>query len=115
MHGPKVPWKRRHSVKASFTGGIPSPQKVSMNGTNRKENIYLPGKGSQMLFMAGCYKSVQGQHCFVILTTRANASVSSVHDRMPLLLEKSAVGEWLNADSRVEYYLQSVPPLLTAN
>ena len=41
------------------------------------------------MFMAGCYDCFDGQDQFVILTTEANPSVKPVHDRMPLILERS--------------------------
>lgn len=44
-----------------------------------------------VLFMAGCFQRFQEQEWFVILTTQANASVSPVHHRMPLVLEKNEI------------------------
>lgn len=44
-----------------------------------------------VLFMAGCFQRFQEEEWFVILTTQANASVSLVHHRMPLVLEKNEI------------------------
>lgn len=56
--------------------------------------------------MAGIYN----EDGFVILTTRPNASVRSVHDRMPLILEKEEMIQWLCKDYKD--LLEKVPTLL---
>ncbi len=33
---------------------------------------------------------------FVVLTTRANALIAPIHDRMPVVLEESRLDEWMN-------------------
>ena len=38
--------------------------------------------------MAGIYQYFQNVERFVILTTEANSSVLTIHDRMPLILEE---------------------------
>ena len=52
----------------------------------------------RLLLMAGFYRSWEGTERFVILTTRANASVCGVHPRMPLILEPEDARLWLEAD-----------------
>ena len=58
-----------------------------------------------VLFMAGCFNQFQGQNRFVILTTEANASVSMVHERMPLVLESKEIKDWVLDDDAVEFLL----------
>ena len=55
--------------------------------------------------MAGCYQIYNGQNRFVILTTQANASVAPVHERMPLLLERQELEDWIMEDAAVEFIL----------
>jgi putative SOS response-associated peptidase YedK len=62
--------------------------------------------------MAGCFQSFQGEERFVILTTQANASVSPVHHRMPLVLEKNEIENWIFDDQSVEFILHKTPPEL---
>lgn len=62
--------------------------------------------------MAGFYDLTDGGERFVIITTRANASMIKVHDRMPLILEKGQIKDWLTDDSAVEYLLGQTPVLL---
>ena len=42
---------------------------------------------------------VSNQMSFVLLTTAANSSVKPIHDRMPLILRKDALEQWLNVSS----------------
>ena len=46
------------------------------------------------------------------MTTRANSSVSPVHDRMPLLLEEDEVENWICEDGFMNYALQKTPYML---
>lgn len=41
-----------------------------------------------------------------------NASMIKVHDRMPLILEKRQIRDWLSDDSAVEDLLKQTPVLL---
>lgn len=75
-----------------------------------KYHFILPG--SSVLYMAGVYGEFGGEPRFVILTTKANASVEEIHDRMPLALEKEAIGDWLGDDAAAMRLLGGVPPLL---
>lgn len=65
-----------------------------------------------VLFMAGfCRQYEDGEH-FVILTTAANASMKPVHDRMPLILERQEIAEWVFQDAKTEEILHKTPCLL---
>ncbi len=68
-----------------------------------------------LLFMAGCYNLYDGKNRFVILTTQANASMASVHDRMPLILERSEMESWLTDDGCVETLLKKKPIALVCS
>ena len=48
----------------------------------------------------------------MILTTQANDSVSPVHHRMPLVLEKDEIENWILDDQSVEFILHKTPPEL---
>ncbi len=39
---------------------------------------------------------------FTILTTEANATLSGLHDRMPVVLDRTSWVEWLDPKTRVE-------------
>ena len=46
----------------------------------------------------------------MILTTQANASVSPVHNRMPVVLDESELEDWVYDDKFTEYALHKIPP-----
>lgn len=45
----------------------------------------------------------------ITLSTQANDSVSSVHNRMPLILEDSELENWVYDDKFTEYALHKIP------
>ena len=65
----------------------------SQNGSKTKYRFRLPE--AQALYMAGIYNEFKGEHKFVILTTGANNSITDVHDRMPVILPKHMIEDWL--------------------
>lgn len=77
----------------------------------KEKNIFYR-KEQPVLFMAGCFKKYEDYGRFVILTTEANASMQPVHDRMPLVLEREEIVEWLTDDSKTEKFLYKIPCLL---
>ena len=66
----------------------------------------------KVLFMAGIWQKVENENQFAILTTVPNASVAPVHDRMPLVLDKNEVSQWLTDWERAEILLTKRPALL---
>ena len=65
-----------------------------------------------ILFMAGFYNRVPNEERFLILSTQANASVSPVHNRMPVVLDESELEDWVYDDKFTEYALHKIPPKL---
>lgn len=60
-----------------------------------KNKITFKPEGRQGMFLAGFWKNFSEGNRFIILTTNANASVRSVHDRMPLILDEERSRAWL--------------------
>lgn len=79
---------------------------------NKEKYTFQSRNQEAILFMAGCYRIYNGQNRFVILTTQANASVAPVHERMPLLLERQELEDWIMEDAAVEFILTKKPILL---
>lgn len=69
----------------------------------------------EMLYMAGFYDRFAGEDCFVILTTAANTSVADIHERMPLVLPKMQIGNWLSTGKAADTLLYGASPLLKRN
>ena len=76
------------------------------------EKVTFFREGNPVIFMAGFYNRFQDGDHFIILTGPANASVEKVHDRMPLLLEKNEIEEWIYEDRFLDFALhREQPPL----
>lgn len=67
---------------------------------------------SPVLYMAGFYQLFEDKEHFIIVTTKANDSVSGVHDRMPLILEQEELENWLHDDDCLEFLLGRIPAAL---
>ena len=89
---------------------IPSTGFYETDGDKRKFHFLLPGE--QTLYMAGIFDVRGGSPCYCILTTEANESMREVHNRMPLVLERSQIEPWLYDLESTQTFLSLVPPLL---
>ncbi len=63
------------------------------------------------IFLAGIYNRFKDEDRFSILTTAANDSVSDVHDRMPVTIEKDALSDWLFDYEKTPALLQKEMPM----
>lgn len=64
------------------------------------------------LYMAGIFNEFQEEKRFVILTTKANLSISDVHNRMPVILPKDKIEDWLMTEEFAIPYLHASMPAL---
>ena len=60
---------------------------------------------SALTWLCGLYRIEEGIPCFVILTREPGDSIRFIHDRMPLILPESLVGEWIRPDTKPETLL----------
>ena len=88
------------------------PAKGFWEWNESKEKFSFERPDAQVMFMAGCYDCFDDQERFVILTTEANPSVKPVHDRMPLILERNELEDWVTDDGAAEHFLHKTPVLL---
>lgn len=65
----------------------------SHDGKKQKYLFNLPE--SKALYMAGLYNEFNGENRFVILTTDANSSMAEIHNRMPVVLDRDEVQQWV--------------------
>lgn len=79
-------------------------------GPKTKYQFNLPDDG--MLYMAGLYQDFGDKRCYVIITTAANESMAEVHNRMPVILLRGQVREWLTGNVAAEEELIKKQPLL---
>ncbi len=72
---------------------IPSTGFYEWDAGKKKYLFRMPE--SQMLYMAGIYNQFEGENRFVILTTDANSSMAEVHSRMPVIIPKDRIHDWI--------------------
>ena len=74
-----------------------------------KNKFTFNGKQDDILYLAGIYRQRDEEEQFVILTTQANASMERVHHRMPLILDKVQMQDWLMCEEQMDTLLRAVP------
>ncbi len=89
---------------------VPSTGFYECDGDKRE--FFFMSRDSAALYMAGIYDMRDGVPCYCILTTAPNASMRDVHDRMPLVLEREQIVQWLYDLKATEQFLKATPPLL---
>ena len=67
---------------------------------NKSDKFFFYGQSS-IIYLAGIYHEDR----FVILTTAANEHVKKIHDRMPLILSKEEVEEYISSLETAKQYL----------
>ncbi|HKM34761.1 MAG TPA: SOS response-associated peptidase family protein [Lachnospiraceae bacterium] len=85
------------------------PAKGFYEWNRQKEKVTFKALDDQILYMAGVWKHHEESSRFVILTTGANESVISVHERMPLILDQNEVADWILDSKSVDYMIHKVP------
>jgi putative SOS response-associated peptidase YedK len=99
-------WKlRRCVVPASYyyEWAHPSGQKAI--------RYALQPSASDGVSLCGLYRLNGGVPEFVILTRDAEESIAFIHDRMPVMIPKTRIDDWINSDIPAEEVLED---LLTA-
>lgn len=90
---------------------VPATGFYEWNKAKEKFLFRLPE--SEPLYLAGLCNQFRGQWRFTVLTTKANASMKPIHDRMPVILKRSQVDQWLLDSEETATFLESPsPPLL---
>lgn len=65
---------------------------------------FLFSSDNEVIYVAGFYRMHENVAESIIMTTEPNAAVSPIHDRMPLIIEKSDIDKWvLDLDFAREY------------
>ncbi len=98
--------------EAVFTGrcAIPSTGFYEWDKEKAKYKFNLPQEDT--LYMAGLWNEYDKERRFVILTAAANQSMEEIHSRMPLVLRKSQIRNWLCNTQKAVKLLNEVPPEL---
>ena len=89
---------------------VPSSGFFEWDKDKQKYLFRLPDKNT--LYMAGLWNEFAGERRFCIVTTAANASISDIHSRMPVVLPKAKSQDWTWARGVAEAIRLSTPPML---
>ena len=98
-------FRRRCVIPASwyYEWGIP-PSEVGFHNANeqhkiKKEKYAIQPEGTEITYLAGLYRFEEHRGVqipmFAVLTREAVAPVSDIHDRMPLILGKESLNDWI--------------------
>lgn len=101
------------SQKPTFKDGmlqrrciIPASWYFEWNKSERGKPKYAIGDGQRnVIYMAGIYRFEHQKPVFSILTRVPADSIQFIHNRMPVLLPREAVRDWLNTNYRAEEVL----------
>lgn len=110
----KALWKdswlnRRCIIPASWYyewGVLPSEAGIRIENDQpkiKKEKFAIQPEGAEITYLAGLYRFEEHYGAqipmFTVLTRESAAPVSDIHDRMPLILGKDDLNEWISKDS----------------
>lgn len=93
---------------------IPSTGFFEWTKDARKQKYLFRETGKALLYMAGFYNEFKGKQRYVILTTAANKSVQDIHNRMPVIVHRQEIEDWIRNENAMQKILERVPPVLTA-
>ena len=80
------------------TGRCLIPARGFYEWDRERQKVSFEKPQGGVLYLAGLLRQENDGERFVILTTVANASVTDIHDRMPLILTAAQTGAWLGGD-----------------
>ncbi|MBQ3424449.1 MAG: SOS response-associated peptidase [Clostridia bacterium] len=75
-------------------------------GRERTKYIIRSEDGN-VFYMAGLYRLEQGKPVFVILTRAPAGQIAFIHDRMPLILSRDVLSQWIDPARAPEPILKS--------
>jgi len=69
---------------------------------NKITDQYLVTDSSDIMFMAGLWRNTENGREYVILTREANEFFADIHSRMPLILYRHQIQDWLTGELSFE-------------
>lgn len=74
--------------------------------TEKQPYLFYP-KGKKEMLLAGIYRFENMQPVFSVLTRTPPEEIAHIHDRMPVILPREALSDWLNPKHRAEEILKA--------
>ena len=91
---------------------LPADGFFEWSHAGKKTKYLFTVDAAPTIYLCGIYKPVDGQVRFVILTRPANESMIVTHDRMPVIVEDSAVRAYLTDRQAAMEILTAAAPAL---
>ncbi len=88
---------------------IPTNGYYEWSKSKVKYRFNLPD--SPMVYLAGIYRNTPDGIRFVVITTRADESVSPIHDRMPVILTFDMMDAWTRGIEDFDVFREATPIL----
>ena len=63
------------------------------------DKFMIQPKGATITWLCGLYRMENGLPTFVILTKEPSEEIRFIHDRMPLIMPQSFVGDWIKPEN----------------
>lgn len=79
---------------------------------NDKKKYIFNDPQNEVLYLGGIWNIYDGEKRFSILTKNANNSVIKIHDRMPVVIKRDNLEEWISDNDFATDYLQRDMPEL---
>lgn len=108
----KESWeKRRCIVPASWYYEWEHLINASTGKSKTGDKYMIQAKGSNVIYLAGLYRleEIAGIQVpvFTILTREPSDEIRFIHDRMPVMLPKEYIREWVNPNSKPEEIIRA--------
>lgn len=75
---------------------------MHVEGQREKIKHYIVSCDGQLMYLAGIYKVFDGVPYYSILTRTPTQEISHIHGRMPLVIPRANVLQWLNCGTKPE-------------
>jgi len=87
---------------------VPASNYFEWEHSGREKTKYaIKPSGSTVMYMAGIYRIEQGKPVFSILTREPAERIRFIHDRMPVVIPRELIRDWINPKYTAEDLLQN--------
>ena len=95
-------WKRRRCIiPASWY--FEWEHLIASTGKKKTGDKYMiQPAGSSITWLAGLYRMEEGFPVFAVLTREPTEDLRRIHDRMPLIMPRDLIDEWINPEAKAE-------------
>lgn len=98
-------WERRRCIVPASWYFEWEHLKGNDGRTKTGDKYMIQPKGSEMTWLCGLYRIEEGLPVFVVLTREPGEEIRFIHDRIPLILSKERIDDWIRPDGKPEELL----------